>query len=160
MLKVLLISVGCLKEKYYNEAAKEYEKRLSKYCKLGCVEIEPARLNNSPSSAEIEAALKLEGQKILQKIPRGSFVVSMCIEGKRLTSDEFADVVKDLPLKGCSSICFIIGSSYGLDGEIKAKSNLRLSISPMTFPHRLARIMLLEQVYRCFKIIEGSNYHK
>ncbi|MDO4743346.1 MAG: 23S rRNA (pseudouridine(1915)-N(3))-methyltransferase RlmH [bacterium] len=160
MIKISLISVGSLKENYYNDAAKEYEKRLSKYCTLNCIEIEPTKLNNSPSLSEIEAALKIEGQKIIQKIPRSAFIVSLCIEGKQLSSDAFASTLENLPHQGYSNICFVIGSSYGLDKEIKLKSNLRLSISPMTFPHRLARIMLLEQLYRCFKISEGSNYHK
>lgn len=159
MIKITLITLGKLKEKYLREASAEYEKRLSRYCSLDIVEIEPVRLGEKPSQSEIDAALQREAEMIIKKIPMGSQVYSLCVEGKPLSSEEFAKKNGALVDSG-KGMVFIIGSSYGLDERIKRLSNVRLSLSEMTFPHQLFRIMLLEQIYRSFKINEGSTYHK
>ena len=159
MIKCKLIVLGSLKEKYLKEACKEYEKRLSRYCNLEICEIEPVRLSDKPSESEIEAALKREAELITKKIPQNFNVVSLCVEGKSLSSDNFAEKINEDMSVG-KNLCFIIGSSYGLSKEIKSLSDMRLSLSEMTFPHQLFRVMLLEQIYRAFKINEGSTYHK
>ena len=159
MIKVKLIVLGSLKEKYLKDACKEYEKRLSRYCDLEICEIEPVRLPEKPSQSEIENALKKEAELINKKTPQNTRVVTLCVEGKLLSSENFADQIKTDASFG-KNICFIIGSSYGLSPEIKKASDLKLSLSEMTFPHQLFRVMLLEQIYRAFKINEGSTYHK
>lgn len=159
MIKVTLIALGKLKEKYLKDAVSEYSKRLGGYCNLDIIELEPERLSNSPSQSEIEIALKKEQEKIEKKIPQNSTVFSLCVEGKKLSSESFAEKIKNAENYG-KNITFIIGSSYGLCEDIKRKANFRLSVSDMTFPHQLFRVMLLEQIYRSFKINEGSAYHK
>lgn len=159
MIKITIIALGKLKEKYLREASAEYEKRLSRYCSLDIVEIEPVRLSEKPSKTEIDSALLKEAEMIIKKIPIGSQVYSLCVEGKAFSSEEFAQKNGSLVDSG-RSITFIIGSSYGLSQMIKKLSDVRLSLSEMTFPHQLFRIMLLEQIYRSFKINEGSTYHK
>ncbi len=159
-MQITLITVGRLKEKYFIEASKEYEKRLSAYCKIEVKEIEQSRLSQNPSQNEIELALRDETAKIKKAIPQNAEVVTLCIEGKMLGSVELSKTLEGLRVSGCGKMCFVIGGSYGLSEEIKAMSKLKLSMSKMTFPHRLARIMLLEQIYRAYKITEGGTYHK
>lgn len=159
MIKVKLIVLGSLKEKYLKDACKEYEKRLSRYCNLEICEIEPVRLAEKPSQSEIESALKKEAELISKKIPQNAKVVTLCVEGKAYSSEDFATDINSQVSMG-RNLCFIIGSSYGLCSDIKKSSELRLSLSEMTFPHQLFRVMLLEQIYRAFKINEGSTYHK
>ncbi len=159
MIKVTIIALGRLKEKYLQSAAEEYSKRLSKYCTLEIAEIEPIKLSDKPSEAEIASALSKEAEQILKKIPKQSEVFALCVEGKQLSSPVFAFKLQELFDMG-KSVTFIIGSSYGLAEQLKKQSNFRLSLSEMTFPHQLFRIMLQEQIYRAFKIIEGSTYHK
>lgn len=159
MLKITIITIGKLKEKYFIEASKEYEKRLSAFCNLNMVELDQAFLPQNPGEKEINANLKSEADKIIKNIPKGAAVIPLCIEGKKFDSEGFAKKINDLQLTN-SSLCFIIGGSHGLHNEIKAMGKLKFSMSDMTFPHRLARIMLLEQLYRGFKINQGSNYHK
>ena len=159
MIKVTLITLGKLKEKYLVNAVDEYKKRLSRYCDLKIVELEPERLPEKPSELEISAALEKEADAVLKNIPSNSFAVSLCVEGKPLSSPQFAQKIKQQVNEG-KSLAFIIGSSYGLSERVKAASQLRLSVSEMTFPHQLFRVMLLEQIYRGFKINEGSAYHK
>ena len=160
MIKVTLITLGKLKEKYLSEAQKEYEKRLSRYCNLDIMELEPVKLSDNPSQSEIDNALAKETQMILSKIPKGSYVFSMCIEGKQLSSEELSQKLEDIALCGKSTVTFIIGSSFGLSDEIKKMSDFKFSMSKMTFPHKLARIMLTEQVYRAFSISNNGKYHK
>ncbi len=160
MLKVTIIALGHLKEKYLREASQEYEKRLKAFCKLDIVELEPKSLPDNPNSAEIDTALQHEADKILSLIPNGAFVAPLCIEGKTLSSEELSKKFENLAVFGTSHIVFIIGSSYGLADTVKNRADFKLSMSPMTFPHQLARIMLLEQVYRAFKISQGGTYHK
>jgi len=159
-MKITLITVGRLKDKFFIDASAEYEKRLSKYCKLEIKTIEAAKLPSDPSNREVTEALKEECDKIKKAIPSGCELIPLCIEGKQLSSEELSRKLDTLKLYGTSHVCFIIGGSYGIDEEIKRQASIKLSMSKMTFPHRLARIMLLEQIYRAFKITEGSNYHK
>lgn len=160
MIKIKVIALGKLKEKYLKDAVDEYLKRLSAYAKTEIVEIEPFRLSDNPSKSEIERALDLEAEQILKKIPEGALVAALCIEGKQYSSEEFHEVLNSHVLKGASNLVFIIGSSYGLSEKIKRIANIKLSFSKMTFPHQLFRVMLLEQIYRNFKIGDGSKYHK
>lgn len=159
MLSVYVICVGKLKEKFYKEACAEYVKRLSAYCKLTVVEIPEAKLSKNPSLGEITAALDKEGDAIRTKIPPNSRVVALCVEGRMRSSEELAHMI---PAQGGRDkhLVFLIGGSCGLHPSIKAEAGVQLSMSPMTFPHHLARVMLLEQIYRAFKINEGSAYHK
>ena len=159
MMKVDIIALGKLKEKYLRDASDEYAKRLSRYCDLKITELSPVALPDNPSENEISNALLKEKEMISRAIPKDSFIVALCIEGKEISSEELAYVFKEKANEG-KRICFIIGSSYGLSGEIKKFADMRLSVSKMTFPHQLFRIMLLEQTYRAFKINEGSTYHK
>ena len=138
----------------------EYVKRLSAYTKTEIVEIEPVRLPDNPAAAEIEKALDCEAEQIFKKIPDGALVAALCIEGKQYSSEEFHNVLNSRIMNGASNLVFIIGSSYGLSDKIKSRADIKLSFSKMTFPHQLFRVMLLEQIYRSFKIGEGSKYHK
>lgn len=158
-MNITLICVGKLKEKYLTDACNEYKKRLSAY-KPNIIEISPERLSDSPSESEINSALEREGKKILEKIPKGSFVYAMCIEGKQRTSEELSAEIEKIKLGGTGSITFIIGGSFGLSDEVKKRADDRLSMSKMTFPHQLARVMLLEQIYRAVQIGLGTKYHK
>ena len=160
MLSVHLICVGKLKEKFYLEACAEYMKRLSPYCKLTLTELPEVKLPQNPSLGEIAAALDKEGDAIRAKIPPNSSVVALCVEGKTRSSEELADLVRTWEQNAAKHLVFVIGGSYGLHPSIKAGAWVRLSMSPMTFPHHLARVMVLEQIYRAFKIDEGSSYHK
>ena len=160
MLHVRLICVGKLKEKFYREACAEYEKRLKGYCKLEIIELTEQRLPDSPSQAQIDAALAKEAEAIRAKIPAGSAVVAMCIEGGTLSSGQFADKLSKWMGSGVSHISVLIGGSCGLDESLKKSAQLRLSMSPMTFPHHLARVMVLEQLYRALNIASGGKYHK
>ncbi len=159
MIKVTIIALSKLKEKYLKDASDEYLKRLSRYCKLQVVEIEPERLNDNPSQNEINSALEKEAQAVFKRIPESSYVAAMCIEGKKLSSENFAKTLSSAQFSS-GGMTFIIGSSYGLADSVKNRADIRLSVSDMTFPHQLFRIMLLEQIYRGFKINEGSAYHK
>lgn len=160
MMNINLICVGRLKEDYLRSACEEYGKRLGAFCRFSTEVIEPERLSDDPSESEILAALEKEGDKILKKIPSGAFVVTMCIEGKELTSPQLAETLEKIPLSGYSSAVFVIGSSYGLCDRVKNASSLKLSMSRMTFPHQLARVMLLEQIYRAYSILGNRRYHK
>ena len=160
MLSVHLICVGKLKEKFYREAVEEYTKRLSAYCKLNLVELPEVKLPQNPSLGEIQAALDKEGDAIRAKIPANSSLVAMCVEGKMRSSEELAEMVRTWEHNSAKHLVFVIGGSYGLHPSIKAEAWVQLSMSPMTFPHHLARVMVLEQIYRAFKINEGSSYHK
>lgn len=160
MLSINIICVGRLKDKFFEEAAGEYLKRLKAYAKVTITEIKAVELPDEPNASQISAALEKEGSEILKKIPSNARVVTLCIEGKLFSSENTAKLLSDTALSGCSEIVFIIGGSYGLSENVKQRSDVRLSMSKMTFPHRLARIMLLEQIYRGFKINAGEKYHK
>lgn len=158
MLEVRIITVGKLKEKYLRDACDEYLKRLRRFGKVSVIEIDEYRLPENPSEKEIGKALDAEGDVIAKNL--SGYIIPMCIEGKQLSSTELADKMEKLPSLGQSCISFVIGSSFGLSDKIKNRGNLKLSMSKMTFPHQLARVMLLEQVYRGFQINGGGKYHK
>ena len=160
MYNVTVLCVGKLKEKFYIDAASEYVKRLGRHCKLEIIELPEQRLSDTPSQAEIDAALAREAAAISEKMPKGGAVIAMCIEGKLMGSEELAQRFSRFALEGKSQLTFLIGGSVGLHPSVKAQADLKLSMSPMTFPHHLARVMLLEQIYRGYQILEGSRYHK
>lgn len=159
-MNITVIALGKLKEKYLRDAIDEYVKRISAYAKCDIIELNPVRLSDNPSPAEIQNALSKEADEIKKKIPNNSYVFSLCIEGKAKSSEDFAGAIQNATLNGKSTIVFIIGSSFGLSPEIKAISDFKLSFSPMTFPHQLMRVMLLEQIYRAFQINTNGKYHK
>jgi len=160
MFEITLISVGKLKEKFYQQAVDEYAKRLRGYCKLNIVELPECRLPDSPSQAEIDAALEKEALRIQDRIPKGAWFCIFTPEGRLLSSEALAEKLSTIKLAGKSSACFLIGSSFGIATAIKESADFALSMSPMTFPHHLARIMVLEQLYRAESIQAGSKYHK
>lgn len=161
MMNVNLITVGKLKESYFREACGEYSKRLNAFCRLTVTELAESRLPDSPSEKETAAALSAEG-RAMKKLLDGKdcFNIAMCIEGKQLSSEKLAEKIGEISVSGKSTLNFIIGSSFGIDEEIKKMCGLKLSMSEMTFPHMLARVMLLEQIYRSFQILNGGKYHK
>lgn len=159
MIKITLIALGKLKEKYLRDAVDEYTKRLSRYCRLEVAELNPIALPEKPSQSEIDTALLKEAELIEKRIPEGTRVITLCVEGKSFTSEKLAEFIDSNTNSG-TNMCFIIGSSYGLSEKIKSRSDIRLSLSAMTFPHQLFRVMCLEQIYRAFKINEGGTYHK
>lgn len=160
MFSVTLIAIGKLKEKFYLSAAAEYEKRLKGYCEFQILELPEARLPDNPSPAEISAGLEKEADTILARLPKGTWFCVLTPEGKMLSSEALARKMRDVKISGKSSACFLIGSSFGIAQRIKEKADFQLSMSPMTFPHHLARIMVLEQLYRSEAIQAGSKYHK
>lgn len=160
MFDITLICMGKLKEKFYLSAAAEYKKRLKGYCSFHLIELPEVRLPENPSPAEISAGLAKEADSILTKIPKGCWFCIFTPEGKLLSSEALADKLKEVKLSGKSSVCFLIGSSFGIAPRIKQMADFKLSMSPMTFPHHLARIMVLEQIYRAEAIQAGSKYHK
>ena len=159
MLGVTLIVLGKLKEKYLSDACSEYVKRLKTLCRLTIAELPAKKLSDNPSDAEIAKCLESEAEEIIQKIPNGAKKIAMCIEGKQMSSEKLSDYFSSVAVSGCGNIAIIIGSSYGLSDKIKNMSDLKLSMSEMTFPHQLARVMILEQIYRAFMISTGSKYH-
>jgi len=166
MLSIRIICIGKLKEKFYTDAANEYIKRLSGYCKLDIHEIPEHRLPNAASEplarldSQIALALDKERAAIENKIPAGAISIALCVEGRAMDSPGLAEFLSDCGVRGESRLCFIMGGSFGLHDDIKSKADIMLSMSKMTFPHNLARVILLEQLYRAFKIIEGGKYHK
>ena len=160
MFDITLITMGKLKEPFYISAAAEYAKRLGGYCKFSLLELPECRLPENPSPAEISAGLEKEADLILSKVPKGAWFCVFTPEGKLLSSEEFAKTIKTVKNSGKSSACFLIGSSFGMAPRVKQRADFRLSMGPMTFPHHLARIMVLEQLYRAEAIQAGSKYHK
>ena len=160
MQKVSIICVGKMKEKFYMEAASEYVKRLSRFCKLEIVELPEDRLPDDPSQAQIDAALAKEAEAIKGRLPSSCCIIAMCVEGKTRSSEELAALMAQSANQGGSHLVFLIGGSFGLHPSVKALAAVKLSMSPMTFPHHLARVMLLEQIYRGYQINAGSKYHK
>ena len=159
MIGVKFITVGTLKEDYWRSAAAEYQKRLGAFCRFEEVQLKEEKLSDRPSEAEIRTALDKEAERILAQIPSRAYAIAMCVEGKQLSSEELAE--KLVEVAGTNSeICFIIGSSYGLSERVKAACRTRLSVSKLTFPHQLMRVLLLEAVYRGFQINKGTQYHK
>ena len=159
MVGVKFITLGTLKESYLREAAAEYEKRLGAFCKPQIVQLKEEKLPDNPSEGAIKQALDREAQKIMAEIPPRAFKIAMCVEGKQLSSEELSEKLGDVSAR-YPDICFIIGSSHGLANSVKNACDIRLSVSKLTFPHQLMRVLLLEAVYRAFNIIKGTKYHK
>jgi 23S rRNA (pseudouridine1915-N3)-methyltransferase len=160
MQRITLLCVGKLKEKFYAGAAAEYGKRLSRYCKLDIIELPEERLPEDPSPAQIGAALLKEAEAVRGKLPPSCILVALCVEGRERSSEDLARLLAGWANRGESRVVFLIGGSHGLHESVKAEAAERLSMSPMTFPHHLARVMLLEQIYRAFQINAGTKYHK
>ncbi len=159
MLHIKLITVGSLKESYLREAVAEYQKRLGAYAKVDIIELKEARVAENPSPAEINAVLEKEADAILAAIPPRSYTVALCVEGQSRSSEQLATLLEDA-MSRSSELCLVIGSSHGLSPRVKSAANYRLSVSALTFPHQLMRVLLLETVYRSLSILHGSKYHK
>lgn len=159
MIGVKIITVGTLKEAYLRDAAAEYEKRLSAFCKLSQTNLKEEKLPDSPSEAEINNALSKEAERILAEMPRRAYKIALCVEGRQLSSEELAERLGDVSTTH-GEVCIVIGSSHGLDESVKRACDLRLSFSKLTFPHQLMRVILLEAIYRGFNILKGTHYHK
>ncbi len=159
-MKISIACVGKIKEKFYRDAVAEYEKRLSRYCKLEILEVADEKTPDGAGAALEEQIREKEGRRLLEKIREDAFVCSLEIEGKRLTSEGFAGWMEDLTVKGTSHIVFVIGGSLGLHESVRRRADMALSFSDMTFPHQLMRVILAEQIYRAFRIIQGEPYHK
>ena len=160
MLNIRVICVGKLKERFYADAASEYVKRLEFYCKPEVIELSEHRLPAAPSDAQIQIGLYKEQASIREALAPTAFVIALCVEGREIDSIGFSKLLSDCAGHGASRVCFVIGGSYGLHEDLKASANIRLSLSKMTLPHNLARVVLLEQLYRAFNIAEGGKYHK
>lgn len=160
MRTVTILVPGKLKEKYLRDAESEYRKRLTAFCKLNIIEVNVEALPQNPGEALIQNALEKEGQRLLDAVPNGAYVYALCIEGKQRPSVAFSKELDRLAVSGKGNVAFLIGSSYGLSEDVKRRADATLSMSEMTFPHQLARIMLLEQLYRAFQISSGGKYHK
>lgn len=160
MLKISVLCIGRLKERYFEGASAEYIKRLSGYCKIEVTELEEGFLPANPTPAQVDQALYKEGDMLISKVIKDAYTIAACIEGTEMSSTELSAFLLSLTEKGISRLCFFIGGSHGLHANIKAHARYMFSMSKMTFPHQLARIMLLEQLYRAFKIAEGGKYHK
>ena len=159
MVGVKFITLGTLKEQYLREAAAEYEKRLSAFCKIQIIQLKEEKLPDSPTDGEIEKALEREAEKVMAEIPPRAYKIAMCVEGKQLSSEELAEKLGEISER-YGDVCFIIGSSHGLSDKVKKACDARISVSKLTFPHQLMRVLLLEAVYRGFNILKGTKYHK
>ncbi len=160
MLTIKIISIGDLKEKYLRDALDEYKKRLGAWCKVEQVSLKEERLPDNPTENQIKQGLFQEEKKILERLSPKSYVIAMCVEGKELSSEELAGKISQITLEGHSEIAFIIGSSFGLSDTVKKRADFKLSVSKMTFPHQLLRVILYEAIYRSLSIINGTKYHK
>ncbi|MBQ7505611.1 MAG: 23S rRNA (pseudouridine(1915)-N(3))-methyltransferase RlmH [Ruminococcus sp.] len=160
MLTVNVICIGKIKEKYWTDAIAEYKKRLSAFCRFNIVELDEEKTYQNPNPSQIEAILNAEGKRIISALGKGSYLISMCVEGRMISSPELASKLEDISLGGKSSVDFIIGGSWGLSDEVKRRSDFKLSMSRMTFPHQMARVVLCEQIYRAFEINNNGKYHK
>lgn len=160
MQTVNIICIGKIKEKYWTDAIAEYAKRLKAFCKLNIIELDEEKIQNNPNDAQIKTVIEAEGKRILSKLAKNSYVVTLCIEGKTISSPDFAKVIAESALMGKSNIDFIIGGSWGLSEEVKSRSDFKLSMGRMTYPHQMARVILTEQIYRAFEINSNGKYHK
>ncbi len=159
-MNIDIIVVGKIKEKYLNEGLKEYGKRLSRYCTLNIIEVDDEKAPENLSDKDMENIKNKEGEKILSKIQDNSFIIPLAIDGKNISSEDMATKISDLMVDGFSHITFIIGGSLGLSDTVLKRADFKLSFSKMTFPHQLMRLILLEQIYRSFRIIRNEPYHK
>lgn len=159
-MNINIIAVGKIKEKYIQEGIKEFSKRLSRYCNLKIIEVDDEKAPENLSEKEMEVVKQKEGQKILSKIPQNSFIISLEIQGREISSEDLSKKMEDVMVSGINDITFIIGGSLGLSDEVRGRSDFKLSFSKMTFPHQLMRLILLEQVYRAWRIMKNEPYHK
>jgi len=157
---IKLICVGKLREKFYIDAFSEYSRRLSAYCRFECTELPETKLPDAPSDKEISNALEKEALLIEKSIPKDAYVFALCVGAKQLKSEQLAERMNQLAVSGRGRVCFVIGGSFGMAESVKSRADFRLGLSEMTFPHHLARVIVAEQIYRAFKINEGSRYHK
>ncbi len=160
MLNVKIIATGDFKENYLRDACAEYKKRLGAWCKLEEIILKEEKLPDNPSQSQIDKSLDIEAKRVLEKISPRAYVIAMCVEGKQLSSEELAEKIEQIQGNGFSEIVLIIGSSFGLSPEVKNRADYKLSISKLTFPHQLLRVILHEAVYRALSIINGTRYHK
>ncbi len=161
MIRINIICIGKIKEKYFTDAINEYAKRLSSFCKFSVIELAEERVrSNIPNAAQITEVIEAEGKEILKKVNTSDYVVAMCIEGKMMSSEELSKMLDTVSVSGKSTVDFIIGGSYGLSSEVKTRADFKLSMSRMTFPHQMARMILSEQIYRAFEISSNGKYHK
>lgn len=158
-MNVTVIAVGKLKESYLRDGCAEYIKRLGAFAKVNIIEINEERSGDNPSDSEIDNIIHKEGERILSKIPKGAYVIPLCIEGKEYSSPDFSRLIENISMQS-SHLCFVIGGSFGLSDAVKAAGKAKLSFGKMTLPHQLARMILLEQIYRAFSISNNSKYHK
>lgn len=159
MMNVTLIAVGKIKEGYLRDGCNEYIKRLTPFARVKVIEINEERCGSNPTAGEVRAVIAAEGERILEKIPKGAVVIPLCIEGRQYTSPEISGLMGNISMSS-SSICFVIGGSFGLGEAVKSKGAYKLSLGKITLPHQLARLVLLEQIYRAFSILNNSKYHK
>lgn len=161
MIRINIICIGKIKEKYFNDGIDEYAKRLSAFCKFSVTELAEEKIrSNTPNPSQIKEVIEAEGKRIMQKIGVSDYVAAMCIEGKMMSSEELAKTLDNIAVIGKSTVDFVIGGSYGLSDSVKSRADLRLSMSRMTFPHQMARMILSEQIYRAFEISSNGKYHK
>lgn len=159
-MKITILCVGKVKEKFYRDAIEEFVKRLSRYCKLEIVEVSDEKTDEQASETEIRIVKEKEGERLLKSIKEDAYVITLCIDGKQLDSEELSEKIEKLGIQGASHIYFVIGGSLGLADEVIKRSNFKLSFSKMTFPHQLMRVILLEQIYRAYRIMNNEPYHK
>ena len=160
MLSIKIIATGDFKENYLRDACTEYKKRLGAWCRLEEIVLKEEKLPDNPSEVQIERALEAEEKRVLEKISPKAYVIAMCVEDKQLSSEELSDKLNEITLSGKSELVFIIGSSYGLSNDVKQRADYKLSISRLTFPHQLLRVILHETIYRSLSILNGTKYHK
>ena len=160
MLNIKIIAIGDLKEKYLRDACEEYKKRLGAWAKVEEIVLKEEKLPDNPTDAQIKAGLEAEEKKIFEKISSKAYVIAMCVEGKQLSSQEFARKIEEITISGYGEIVLIIGSSFGMTDAVKNRADFRLSVSKLTFPHQLLRVILYEATYRAMSIIKGTKYHK
>ncbi|MTI70325.1 MAG: 23S rRNA (pseudouridine(1915)-N(3))-methyltransferase RlmH [Firmicutes bacterium] len=159
-MNITIISVGKIKDKYLKLGLKEFKKRLSSYCKLKVIEVNDEKAPENLSKTEIKMVKDKEGERILKRLKNNTYVIALDIKGKNISSEEFSKKLDELALRGNSDITFIIGGSLGISDKVLSKAKFKLSFSKMTFPHQLMRLILLEQIYRAFRISRGEPYHK
>ena len=159
-MNIKIIAIGKLKEKYWQEAVKEYSKRLGAYCSLEIIELRESLLRANASAADEEAVKRAEGEEILNRIRKTDYVITLEIKGKSLTSEALSEKIEQLGIDGHSDVAFVIGGSLGLSPQVSQRADFKLSFSAMTFPHQMMRVILLEQIYRSFKIMRNEAYHK
>ena len=160
MLGIKIIAIGDLKEKYLRDACEEYKKRLGAWARVEEIALKEEKLPDNPTDSQIKAGLEAEEKKILEKISTKAYVIAMCVEGKQLSSEEYAKKIEEITVSGYSEIVLIIGLSFGMTDTVKSRANFRLSVSKLTFPHQLLRVILYEATYRALSIINGTKYHK